>query len=417
MQPLLHSLTVTHKIATRIVLYTVLGLLLLGNGAIWYENKLGDSALAEAQSSEAQLNDHSRVVALFQTVGANFTTGKTESLVTADYQITVDAKLAEIRDLILAKNYGEAERLLTTLNQELKDHVTAQQAILAAATPTPTPTPEPTPTPTPSPTPSATPKATPKPTPKPTATPTPNVSSSTAHSTYSRQTVGSFRGNFTADIATFELGPGKIKVATDTASDSDCATDCPVMSVKSYVDRWPGAVAAINGTYFCPSDYSGCHPNEVNSFFWKIKNSRLGTMINGSNGLGENDGFLMFSSNGTAKYVSRWSDYTSFGPYAGINHKPTVVLNGKYNVDENTLDDKQRTAKMARGALGLKGQTLYAVVVQSATIMDLGAVMESLGVDVALNLDGGGSTALWYNGSYRRGPGRSVPNAVVFIEQ
>lgn len=253
-------------------------------------------------------------------------------------------------------------------------------------------------------------------TPKPQPTATPSVSSSTAHSSYRRETIASSRGSFTADIMQFELGPGKVKVVADTAADGDCSTSCSTLSVAGYASRHPGAIAALHGTYFCPTDYSWCHPNEVNAFFWKIKAPRLGAMINSSNGLGENDGFLTFSSVGNPTYYSRWSDAPA-GVYTGINHKPTVVKNGAYNVVESELDDKQRTSKITRAALGVKGNTAYAVIVTSATVMDLGAVMEALGVDTALNLDGGGSAAMWYNGSYKRGPGRSVPNALIFIEQ
>lgn len=263
-----------------------------------------------------------------------------------------------------------------------------------------------------SPKPASTPTPTPKP--KPTATPPPVTSSSTANSSYRRTTVTTDRGSFTADIMEFDLGPGKIKVITDTAADDDCADSCPVMSVKGYADRYNGVVAAINGTYFCPVDYSSC-AGQVNNFFWKIKNPRVNKMINGTDGLGENDGFLTFSDTGLATYYSKWSSAPSV--YAGINHKPTVVTNGAYSVDENTLDDKQKTAHISRAALGLTGQHLIVVVIQSATIMDLGSVMASLGVTTALNIDAGGSSAVWYNGSYKRGPGRGVPNALVFVQQ
>jgi len=39
-----------------------------------------------------------------------------------------------------------------------------------------------------------------------------------------------------------------------------------------------------------------------------------------------------------------------------------------------------------------------------------------LGVKYALNLDGGGSSALYLNGSYIVGPGRSLPNAVILVK-
>jgi exopolysaccharide biosynthesis protein len=269
------------------------------------------------------------------------------------------------------------------------------------------------PVPTPTPTVKAT--STPKATAVPTATPAP-ASSSTAHSSYRRTTVASSRGSFTADIMEFELGAGKIKVATDTASDTDCAADCATMAVKSYVQRHAGAVAGINGTYFCAADYSTCGA-EKGHFFWKVYNTRLSRMINASSGLGEGDPFLIFDSVGNPTFLSYWYDYSSYSIAAGINHKPAVVRNGSYSVDENALDTKQRTSKVARAAIGVSGKTLYVVVVQSATVMDLGAVMVAVGATNALNLDGGGSSAIYYNGEYKRGPGRGVPNAIVFIEQ
>ncbi len=283
---------------------------------------------------------------------------------------------------------------------------TSQQASL---TPVPVSTPTPVQVPAPTPTPKA------PPTPKPIGIITTPASDSTAHSSYRRTTVTSSRGSFTTDIMEFELGPGKIQVITDTADDNDCANNCSALSAKGYADRHAGAVAAINGTYFCPPDYSSCS-DQINNFFWKIKNPRIEKMINATDGLGENDGFMTFSSTGIPTYYSRWIDAPS-SVFAGINHKPTVVTNGSYSVDESTLDDKQLTAKISRAAIGVKGNHLTMALVQSATIMDLGSVMVSLGVDTALNIDAGGSTGWWYNGSYKRGPGRAVPNALVFVEQ
>jgi exopolysaccharide biosynthesis protein len=41
-------------------------------------------------------------------------------------------------------------------------------------------------------------------------------------------------------------------------------------------------------------------------------------------------------------------------------------------------------------------------------------VFKSLGATGALNLDTGGSTALYYGGRYVYGPGRDIPNAIIF---
>jgi len=41
-------------------------------------------------------------------------------------------------------------------------------------------------------------------------------------------------------------------------------------------------------------------------------------------------------------------------------------------------------------------------------------VFKALGAKSAINLDEGGSTALYYNGHYLDGPGRNIPNAIIF---
>jgi hypothetical protein len=214
---------------------------------------------------------------------------------------------------------------------------------------------------------------------------------------------------------TFNLASGHIKIMTDTANDEDCTNQCAVKSLADFVNTG-GGWHGINGTYFCPADYAGC-AGEVNSFFWKIYNSRLGKMINEKNGLGEWEPFLAFDSGGQARYFSRWDQRGSYPNYAGINSKPALVSGGRNVLNENDLDTKQLTVKSNRGALGLKGDSLYAVIAKGATVIDLAAIMESLGMDYALNIDGGGSSAMIYKGSYKVGPGRGIPNALIVVEK
>lgn len=243
------------------------------------------------------------------------------------------------------------------------------------------------------------------------ATTTSSGSASTANSTYERKTIVTSRGSFLADVIALNLASGGIKVHTDTASDNDCTDNCPAKSLSSYIGGL-GGFAGINGTYFCPPDYASC-AGQTNSFYWKIKNSRIGKMINANNGLGVGDPFLTFSSSGPGTYYSTWGS-ASQSVFSGINSKPRLVQGGAIVLQDSDMDDKQRYTKSNRGGLGLKGQTLYAVIAKSATVPDLAAVMQALGVDTALNIDGGGSSAMYYNGSYKVGPGRSLPNAVIF---
>jgi hypothetical protein len=44
-------------------------------------------------------------------------------------------------------------------------------------------------------------------------------------------------------------------------------------------------------------------------------------------------------------------------------------------------------------------------------------LFKALGATGALNLDVGGSTAMIFNGRYVYGPGRKLPNAVVFVKK
>ena len=40
--------------------------------------------------------------------------------------------------------------------------------------------------------------------------------------------------------------------------------------------------------------------------------------------------------------------------------------------------------------------------------------MKQMKMDYALNLDGGSSAALFYNDEYMEGPGRNIPNVLMF---
>lgn len=248
---------------------------------------------------------------------------------------------------------------------------------------------------------------------KSTTTTTTNSSATNGDSKYEKTSISTSRGSFSIHLSTFNLASGQFAVSTDTANDNDCADNCPTKSLSSYVGS-NGGFAGMNGTYFCPVDYSAC-AGQVGSFFWKVINTRLGKMINANNGLGENDPFIAFNSAGTAKYFSSWSSYggSGFSAVAGINCKPALISGGSNILNESSLDDKQRSTKSNRGAIGLKGQTLYLVIATSATVPDLAAVMDALDVDYALNVDGGGSSAMMFNSSYKIGPGRSLPNAII----
>lgn len=233
---------------------------------------------------------------------------------------------------------------------------------------------------------------------------------------YERRTVATSRGNFTVDILTADLSSGGVEVVTDTANDTDCLDNCSVKSLLDYVNENQG-FAGIHGTYFCPQDYPEC-AGKVNTFYWKVYNSQLEKMINPNNHIKEDKPFMAFDANGV-HFFSQYKDFVSANlPItAGISNEPLLIQNGQIVVTEAMLDDKQRTVDSNRGGLGVKGQTLYAVVARSATVFDLAFIMQAIGAENAFNLDGGGTAAMVFEGVYKAGPGRAMPNALVFVRK
>ena len=78
---------------------------------------------------------------------------------------------------------------------------------------------------------------------------------------------------------------------------------------------------------------------------------------------------------------------------------------------------EQLTVDMdGQGAVGVDGTYIYLVIVTNATVTDSAYVMQALGARDALNLDGGGTAAMWIGGQYTVGPGRLLPNAVLLTK-
>jgi len=99
---------------------------------------------------------------------------------------------------------------------------------------------------------------------------------------------------------------------------------------------------------------------------------------------------------------------------AVLSNYPLLVSGG--NVVYGGGGDAKFSAVGARGFIANKGSTVYIGDVLNATMQDSARVLKALGMDNAMNLDEGGSTALW-SGGYKLGPGRSIPNAILFVRK
>lgn len=226
---------------------------------------------------------------------------------------------------------------------------------------------------------------------------------------YQRQRVQTEIGSFIVDIISADLSSTRIVV--DTASDSDCKNDCPVLPLSDYVSR-NEAYAGINGSYFCPSTYPSC-TDKKNSFDTLLMNKSK-TYFNSDNNVYSTVPAVIFGS-GWIRFVKQsleWGRDTSIDSM--IANQPLLILGG--NIAFGGDDDPKKGTKGTKSFISNKGNTVYIGIAHSVTVAENAYVLKAMGMDNALNLDSGGSTALWYSG-YKAGPGRNIPNAILFIRK
>lgn len=226
---------------------------------------------------------------------------------------------------------------------------------------------------------------------------------------YSRQQVNTDIGNYLVSLYAADLS--NTKVIIDTATDGDCSNDCPVLPLAEYVSR-NNAIAGVNGSYFCPASYPSC-AGKTNSFDMLIMNKNKKYINSGNNVYSNNPAFIFGS--GYARFVGQaleWGRDT--GVDGVISNFPTLVQGG--NLGFGGDDDPKKGSKGARSFVANKGSKVYMGVVFNVTVAESARVMHTMGMENALNLDSGGSTALW-SGGYKVGPGRNLPNVVLFVRK
>jgi len=276
----------------------------------------------------------------------------------------------------------------------------------------PSPTPSVSPSSPPSSSPTLIPITTPSSKPAVLTTPKPSAAavSGPPGAGYSVVTVATEKGNFTASVLSIDLNSARM--ITDTGNDGDCGNDCIVMSLSDYVAR-NGGFAGVNGTYFCPPEYPEC-ASKKNAFDFSVYNTRVGHWIN--QGMLSWGSRAIFYFDGSGAHYQQNASGFSGGLTAGIVNYPGLVSGEVVQIDDNQsgLSDKQKAVGTKVG-IGVRGaKNVMIVIGRSVTMQQFAYIFKALGADGALNLDDGGSTALYYNGKYLAGPGRNLPNAVIF---
>jgi hypothetical protein len=243
-------------------------------------------------------------------------------------------------------------------------------------------------------------------------TPPPAIATRTG---YGDVNVPTARGTFAVHLIKEPLA--EVSVRTLTANDVVCRAGCPVKPLGDYV-RDAGAFAGMNGTYLCPPDYAEC-ATKVNSYDYAVYNSALATWVNRPALVGQNA--LAVFNGSTATFYRRAYVYAqsaaSRAPLtAAISNYPLLVEDSRI-VDSEKEQSPNQKARNTKGALGVDGTYVYLALIASASVTDAAYAMQALGAREALNLDGGGTSAMWIDGSYRVGPGRLLPNAIVLVKR
>lgn len=287
----------------------------------------------------------------------------------------LEKSYAEILQYLSDLNYSSGSALLTQLNKDIDKKYSIIAATQISTTPNKTAT----------------------------------VNNAPPASGYSFQAVKTDMGTFNVAIIAADLN--STRVIIDTASDSDCSTNCPVLSLGDYVGR-NGAFAGINGPFFCPAEYPSC-AGKTNSFDTLLMNKNK-YYFNSDNNKYSTVPLVYFTGNtmGVRGQSLEWGRDT--GVDAVLANFPLYISGGN-NVFGGSSDPKI-TSRGARTFVAGKGNFAYIGIVYSATSAEAASVLKALGMDNALGLDQGGSTALWFGG-YKAGPGRGLPSALLFIRK
>ena len=240
------------------------------------------------------------------------------------------------------------------------------------------------------------------------------------NSSYALQEIITASGTFQAHV--IRLRRDSFSMVTAVAQGGECEGNCAAQPLADYVSQ-SSALAGINGTYFCPPDYGEC-AGKTYTFYPPVYDTSTDQLVRGGNLMSfHNRPMIAQTGDGGLHYFHRDEDFgTSLVEFESrmgsqvtgvIGSWPSLIENGQ-NVLAGEPQEPGFSALGRRGGIGWDSEHVYLVNIGGATVANLADVFGALGTDYAMNLDGGGSSAMYYGGEYKLGPGRLLPNAVVF---
>jgi len=206
----------------------------------------------------------------------------------------------------------------------------------------------------------------------------------------------------------------------------------PAERVGQMASRYPGTVIAFNGDFFSPSYSFGAmgltvkngqrlDGNENDRQGREVRRSSLSISIDGDVRIGPIPREQLPNPDEPWNWIP---DPEAF--YSTIGGLPMMVKDG-YPLDlhEQCMQEQgwcpDQYYPRARTAIGksFTGEVIIVIVPEESglTIERLAHLMVELGSEEAINLDGGGSSQLWYNGSYLHYSSRSIAEGVIVISE
>lgn len=237
----------------------------------------------------------------------------------------------------------------------------------------------------------------------------PPPSPSSSGEGYSYTTVNTEKGSFGVYLIKFPKS--QVTVKTIAAIGDDCSDNCATKSLEQYIKE-NGAYAGMAGSYACPADYDWC-AGKTWSFDFALYDSNNKKWLNKDALSWSETGLVTFTGQ-SSNFYEKTSDYGRGHVTAGISNFPSLLNDGHIVVDSGDTDSYQEV-KGLRGAIGTDSANIYLAYVTGASVIDAAYALRALGVEDALNLDGGGTAAMYVNGGYVVGPGRPLATAVLII--
>ena len=220
-----------------------------------------------------------------------------------------------------------------------------------------------------------------------------------------------YRGSI-AKVKLFDPTAFRVVLARDRLGKLETTSD----AAKRY-----NAVLAINGGGFYLEDRNG------EKYAQLIGNTVIdGKLVEPFNGY---PGDLFFAGINRSGQVigtvpQRQEDITALNPYQGVSFEPVLLQEGK----KSAISQEWRATRQPRTIIGkYANDDLIMIVIDGRqgdwslgiTLEGLQDKLSKLGVKDAYNLDGGGSSVMYYNGSILNRPSdgkeRNVVNSIVIL--